>query len=174
MLVRGAFAGHDRHGGRSGRRLHDAGITLRTDLADVRVDGDPVRLRQIVTDQLANAVKFVPAHGTVIVRLRREDDWAVLVVEDTGPGSPADDLPHIFDRFFRSRSARADGSGIGLAVAAELTIALGGTLTAESEAGRGATFTTRLPALSDWPRAAPKCWRGPLDLQAEGPGTVSE
>lgn len=71
------------------------------------------------------------------------------MVEDTGPGIPADDLPHIFDRFFRSRSARADGSGIGLAVAAELTIAHGGTLTAESEAGRGATFTTRLPALPD-------------------------
>ena len=127
----------------------DAGITLRTDLADVRVDGDPVRLRQIATDQLANAVKFVPAHGTVIVRLRREDDWAVLVVEDTGPGIPADELPHIFDRFFRSRSARADGSGIGLAVAAELTAAHGGTLTAASEEGRGATFTTRLPALPD-------------------------
>jgi two-component system, OmpR family, sensor histidine kinase BaeS len=127
----------------------EARITVRSDLAVVRVHGDPVRLRQILTNQLTNAVKFMPPGGAVDVRLRRQEDWAVLTVSDTGPGIPADDLPHVFDRFFRSRSARADGSGIGLAVAAELTHAHGGTLTAESEPGHGATFTTRLPALPD-------------------------
>ena len=127
----------------------DAGIAVRTDLDDVRVDGDPVRLRQIVTNQLTNTLKFVPAGGTVTVRLRREDSWAELRVADTGPGIPADELPRVFDRFYRGRSARADGSGIGLAVAAELTAAHGGTLTAESEAGHGTTFTTRIPALGD-------------------------
>ncbi|MHB9858147.1 sensor histidine kinase [Streptomyces sp. YIM S03343] len=127
----------------------DARITVRTELVEVRVDGDPVRLRQIVTNQLTNAVKFVPEGGSVAVGLRREDDWAVLTVADTGPGIPGDELPHIFDRFFRSRTARADGSGIGLAVAAELTTAHGGTLTAASEPGHGTTFTTRLPALAD-------------------------
>ena len=125
-----------------------AGITLRTELDEVRVDGDPVRLRQIVTNQLTNAVKFVPPGGTVTVRLSREEGWAVLRVADTGPGIPADELPRVFDRFFRSRSARADGSGIGLAVAAELAAAHGGTLTAESEIGDGTTFTTRIPALT--------------------------
>ncbi|MFB8128713.1 sensor histidine kinase [Streptomyces mirabilis] len=123
----------------------EAGIALRTDLTDVRVEGDPVRLRQIVTNQLTNALKFVPAGGSVTVTLREDGEWAELRVTDTGPGIPAEDLPHIFDRFFRSRAARADGSGIGLAVATELVAAHGGTLTADSAPGQGATFTTRLP-----------------------------
>ncbi|MFF3875178.1 sensor histidine kinase [Streptomyces sp. NPDC001978] len=123
----------------------EAGIALRTDLTDIRVEADPVRLRQIVTNQLTNALKFVPAGGSVTVTLREDDEWAELRVADTGAGIPAEDLPHIFDRFFRSRAARADGSGIGLAVAAELVAAHGGTLTADSAPGQGATFTTRLP-----------------------------
>ncbi|MFD3928322.1 sensor histidine kinase [Streptomyces sp. NPDC058614] len=122
-----------------------ADIALRTDLTDVRVEADPVRLRQIVTNQLTNALKFVPAGGTVTITLRKNGEWAELRVIDTGPGIPADDLPHVFDRFFRSRDARADGSGIGLAVAAELAAAHGGTLTADSELGCGTTFITRLP-----------------------------
>lgn len=126
-------------------RFTEAGIALRTDLAEVRVDGDAVRLRQIVTNQLTNALKFVPAGGTVTVTLRQEDGWAELRVADTGPGIPAEDLPRVFDRFFRSRAARADGSGIGLAVAAELTAAHGGAITVDSEVGHGTTFTTRLP-----------------------------
>lgn len=125
-----------------------AGIALRADLDDVSVDADPVRLRQIVTNQLTNALKFVPAGGTVTLDLHQENGWSVLRVSDTGPGIPAHELPRVFDRFFRSRSARADGSGIGLAVAAELAAAHGGTLTAESEVGRGSTFTTRIPALT--------------------------
>ncbi|MFD7447060.1 ATP-binding protein [Streptomyces sp. NPDC059909] len=129
-------------------RFTEAGIILRIDLpAEVQVDGDAERLRQIVTNQLTNALKFVPAGGTVIVTLRQDGDWAELRVIDTGPGIPAEELPRIFDRFFRSRAARADGSGIGLAVAAELAAAHGGTITADSTPGHGTTFTTRLPAL---------------------------
>lgn len=129
-------------------RFAGAGITLRIDLpTEVRVDGDAERLRQIVTNQLTNALKFVPAGGTVILTLRQDGDWAELRVIDTGPGIPAEELPRIFDRFFRSRAARADGSGIGLAVAAELATAHGGTITADSTPGHGTTFTTRLPAL---------------------------
>ncbi|MFJ9805539.1 sensor histidine kinase [Streptomyces wuyuanensis] len=129
-------------------RFAGAGITLRIDLpTEVRVDGDAERLRQIVTNQLTNALKFVPAGGTVILTLRQDGDWAGLRVIDTGPGIPAEELPRIFDRFFRSRAARADGSGIGLAVAAELATAHGGTITADSTPGHGTTFTTRLPAL---------------------------
>ncbi|UGY95034.1 sensor histidine kinase [Streptomyces gobiensis] len=130
-----------------GDSFAEAGIAVRTDLDEVRVDGDAVRLRQIVTNQLTNALKFVPRGGTVTLTLRREGHWAILRVADTGPGIPADDLRHIFDRFFRGSTARANGSGIGLAVAAELTTAHGGTLTADSIPGHGTTFTTRLPAL---------------------------
>ncbi|EGX57719.1 putative sensory transduction histidine kinase [Streptomyces zinciresistens K42] len=128
-------------------RFTEAGLTVHAELAEVGVDGDAVRLRQIVTNQLTNALKFVPAGGTVTVTLREEDGWAELRVADTGPGIPSEDLPRVFERFFRSRTARADGSGIGLAVAAELTAAHGGTLTVDSEIGHGTTFTTRLPSL---------------------------
>ncbi|MFL4901729.1 ATP-binding protein [Streptomyces sp. MMS24-I2-30] len=132
-----------------GDRFAEAGIAVHTDLSEVSVEGDAVRLRQVVTNQLTNALKFVPAGGTVTLTLRRQDHWAELKVADTGLGIPAEELPHIFDRFFRSRTARADGSGIGLAVAAELTAAHGGALTADSTPGHGTTFTTRLPALGD-------------------------
>jgi len=71
--------------------------------------------------------------------------WAVLRVSDTGPGIPADELPHIFDRFFRGRTARPAGTGIGLSVVAELAAAHGGTADAASQPGQGATFTVRLP-----------------------------
>ncbi|MCY0955157.1 sensor histidine kinase [Streptomyces sp. H27-S2] len=131
-------------------RFDAAGIALRTELAEMNAEGDAVRLRQIVTNQLTNALKFVPAGGSVTVTLRRDahdDGWAELLVADTGPGIPAEDLPRIFDRFFRGRAARADGSGIGLAVAAELATAHGGTITADSTPGSGTVFTTRLPAL---------------------------
>jgi len=123
----------------------EAGLAVHTDLDDITVHGDPIRLRQILTNQLTNAIKFVPTGGTVTITLQQDGDWTVLNVTDTGPGIDADDLPHIFDRFFRTRTARADGSGIGLAVAAELTAAHGGTLTARSQLGHGTTFTTRLP-----------------------------
>ena len=70
----------------------------------------------------------------------------MLTVTDTGSGIPADELPHVFDRFWRGRqAAQTSGSGIGLAVAAELTQAHGGTLTAGSEPGRGTVMTLTLP-----------------------------
>ncbi|MGW5440703.1 MULTISPECIES: ATP-binding protein [Nocardia] len=129
-------------------RFSQAGITLNTELAEVFVDGDDDRLRQIITNQLTNALKFVPPDGTVTVTVERLSGWAELRVSDTGPGIPDSDLPHIFDRFFRSRTARADGSGIGLSVAKELATAHGGTITATSAPGRGTTFTTRLPGVA--------------------------
>ncbi|GHE38965.1 ATP-binding protein [Streptomyces lavendulocolor] len=135
-------------------RFTEAGLVLHTDLDDVSVDGDPVRLRQIVTNQLTNALKFVPPGGTVTVTLCEKDGWAEVRVTDTGPGVPPEDLPRVFDRFFRGRDTRADGSGIGLAVAAELAAAHGGTLTADSEPGHGTTFTTRIPAIGRRPAAA--------------------
>ncbi|MFL6056688.1 MAG: ATP-binding protein [Actinoallomurus sp.] len=130
----------------------DEAITVRTDLEEVTVEGDAVRLRQIVTNLLTNARKFAPG-ATITVSLRRNADQALLRVTDTGPGIPADELPHIFDRFFRGRTARAGGSGIGLAVVAELTAAHGGTVTANSTPGHGSTFCVTLPATSTQPGA---------------------
>lgn len=126
-------------------RFDDAEITVHTDLDEVEGDADPVRVTQIVTNQLTNTLKFVAAGGTVTLTLRECDGSAELTITDSGPGIPAEDLPHIFERFFRSRAARADGSGIGLAVVAQLVTAHGGTITAHSTPGLGATFTTHLP-----------------------------
>jgi len=123
----------------------EAGLVLRCDLDEVTVDADAVRLRQIVTNLLTNARKFVPPGGTVTLTLRQDGQWAALEVADTGPGIPPDDLPHVFNRFFRSPSARAGGSGIGLAVVAELVAAHGGHVHVDSEPNRGATFRVRLP-----------------------------
>ncbi len=70
----------------------------------------------------------------------------MIAVSDTGPGISADELPHIFDRFFRGRTARPTGTGIGLTVVAELARAHGGTAEATSQPGQGSTLTIRLPS----------------------------
>ena len=94
----------------------------------------------MITNLLTNALKFTPAGGHVTISTGPSGANAILQVTDTGPGIPADDLPRIFDRFWRGqRAAQVSGSGIGLAVAAELAQAHGGPLTARSERGvRGA------------------------------------
>lgn len=122
-----------------------AEVRLEQGFEDAVVDGDPLRIRQVVTNLLSNALKFTPSGGTVRVELRRKGAEAVVRVRDRGPGIPPDELPHVFDRFFRGRGARARGSGIGLTVARELVLAHGGEIVVESEPGRGTTFTVRLP-----------------------------
>jgi signal transduction histidine kinase len=129
------------------RRFEAAGVTLDQDLAPVPVQADERWLHQVITNLLTNALKFTPAGGEVTIRTSRRGGGAVLRVSDTGVGIPAEDLPHVFDRFWRGQSAASiSGSGIGLAVAAELAQAHGGALTARSEPGQGAEFTLTLPA----------------------------
>jgi signal transduction histidine kinase len=128
-------------------QFDDSQLTVEIRTAPLAVIGDDARLRQVLTNLLTNAVKFTPAGGRVLVEVRREGDEAVVTVADTGPGIPADELPHIFDRFWRGRAAAGRaGSGIGLAVVAALVEAHGGTVAAESAPGGGARFTVRLPA----------------------------
>jgi len=129
------------------RRFEAAGVTLGQELAPVPVRADERWLHQVITNLLTNALKFTPAGGHVSISTSRRDGDAVLRVSDTGVGIPAEDLPHVFDRFWRGQSAATiSGSGIGLAVAAELAQAHGGALTARSEPGLGAEFTLTLPA----------------------------
>jgi two-component system sensor histidine kinase BaeS len=110
------------------------------------VSGDERRLGQVVRNLLSNALAFTGAGGRVDVEVAAHDGSVRLAVSDTGIGIPADELPHVFERFWRGRGARAtSGSGIGLAVVDELVRAHGGTVTAESPAGRGARFTVELP-----------------------------
>jgi len=124
-----------------------AGILLERRLTAVGIDADPRWLHQVVTNLLANALKFTPAGGRVTIAAgpsgARE---AVLTVTDTGTGIPADELPRIFDRFWRGRqAAQVSGSGIGLAVAAELARAHDGQLAARSQPGQGTVLSLTLP-----------------------------
>jgi signal transduction histidine kinase len=125
----------------------DAEITLEAHLAEARVEGDPERLRQVVVNLLSNALRHTPPGGRIELRTTADGGWATLEVLDSGPGVADEDLPHVFERFYRGRGSEAGaGSGIGLAVAAELVQAHGGAISAGNRPAGGAAFTVRLPA----------------------------
>lgn len=125
-----------------------AELHLVVDAADpVPLDGDEGRLAQVLTNLLTNAAKFTPPGGTVTVGTTRRGAEAVLSVADTGPGISEDELPHVFERFWRGRAAGSRaGTGVGLAVVAALVDAHRGTVTATGAPGGGARFVVRLPA----------------------------
>ncbi|MGH3246168.1 MAG: ATP-binding protein [Trebonia sp.] len=128
------------------RRFEAAEVTLDRRLAPAPVLADARWMHQVVTNLLSNALKFTPAGGTVTIRTGPDGQHAVLEVADTGVGIPADELPRIFDRFWRGQAAaRTSGSGIGLAIASELAWAHGGALTAASQPGEGTRLTLTLP-----------------------------
>jgi two-component system sensor histidine kinase BaeS len=131
-------------------RAAAAGVTLTVDATgDCALEADPVRLRQVVGNLVTNAIRHTPAGGRVTIRVSSTVDEVTLAVADTGTGIAAEDLPHVFDRFWRaekSRSRQTGGSGLGLAIVRHLVQAHGGTVVAESEVDAGSTFTVRLPA----------------------------
>lgn len=136
------------------RRLDIEGSTLKLEVGHIepiRMHADEESLRRILLILLDNAIKYTPLRGAggtsrVIVSLERVDDKAVLRVRDTGIGIDADDLPHIFERFYRADRARSrQGTGLGLSIAQTLTEQLGGRITAESIPGKGSTFSIWLP-----------------------------
>jgi two-component system sensor histidine kinase CiaH len=109
------------------------------------VVGDPARLRQLVVILADNAVRHSPPGATATVRVRRDRSQALLVVEDEGPGIRAEDLPHIFDRFWRAPGAPEGGTGLGLAIGEWITRRHGGTIGVESRSPTGSRFIVRLP-----------------------------
>jgi two-component system OmpR family sensor kinase len=112
-----------------------------------RVGREPAAL--VVQNLLENAVKFSPPDSPVTIRLAAEGEEVLLSVSDSGPGISPDELPRVFERFYRGRRARAEavpGVGLGLALSRAVVEAHGGRLTVESPPGGGATFTVRLPA----------------------------
>jgi two-component system phosphate regulon sensor histidine kinase PhoR len=116
----------------------------------VVLEADKSRVRQILVNLVANAVKFTPAGGSVRVELKQEVGQVRFSVIDTGIGIPAQDLPHIFDRFFRvtrGRSRLQGGSGLGLTIAKQVIDAHRGTIDVQSTEGQGTTFTFCLPSL---------------------------
>lgn len=113
---------------------------------------DPDRLMQVLTNLLMNAIQYTPAGGQVLISTERREAegraWAVAIIADTGMGIPEDELPHIFERFFRGdqpRQMQVSGTGLGLAIAKEIVEMQGGRVTVESKPDAGATFTVWLP-----------------------------
>ncbi len=132
----------------------ERGIVLETDLSAVPCRADRVRLSQVITNLLTNAIRYNREGGSVRVTVKvepgegREEGFAILSVADTGIGIAPDELPHIFDRFYQVDKvrSRADGSsGLGLSISQTIVTAHGGTLTARSEPGAGTTMEVRLP-----------------------------
>jgi len=126
------------------------GVRLEAELASgVELTGDPDKLQQLLVILLDNSLKHTPAGGAIRVALTRRGQQAVMVVEDTGEGIAGEDLPHIFERFYRgdrSRSRGDGGTGLGLSIARWIAEKHGGAITAASQPGRGTTMTVRLPA----------------------------
>jgi two-component system sensor histidine kinase BaeS len=137
---------------RLGRQFEEKGVSLETDLAEELppVRADESRIGQVLLNLVGNALQYTPAGGRVCIRARREGDAVRLSVEDNGIGIAAEDLPHVFERFYRtdkSRSRAGGGTGIGLTIARHLIEAHGGAIQAESAgAGRGSTLVFTLPA----------------------------
>jgi PAS domain S-box-containing protein len=122
-------------------------IQVETDLPLLVGIWDAFRLERVLTNLLSNAVKYSPNGGPIVVRIAQEEGWAVLSVQDAGVGIPAGDLPRLFEPYHRARNVvgRVDGAGIGLAGSRQIVAQHGGTITVESQEGRGSTFTVRLP-----------------------------
>jgi signal transduction histidine kinase len=133
-----------------GRSVTD--VELQTEVPEaLLVDADEERIHQVVFNLVDNAVRFTPPGGTVTIAAQPKDDRVVVTVADTGVGIAPEHLPRLFERFYRADAARSrddgGGTGIGLAIARSIVEGHGGRITAESEPGRGATFTFDLAAV---------------------------
>lgn len=131
-----------------------ADLTLSVgELNEVWVQGDERRLRQMMAELLENATRYTPAGGRIGLEIKQTAGEARIVVANSGPGIAPEDLPHVFERFYRgqtaelrARSRGAGGSGLGLAIVKSVAEMHGGGVVAESQTGQGASFTVRLPA----------------------------
>ena len=135
---------------RLGRQFEEKGVSLETDIAPdlPPVQVDEGRIGQVLLNLVGNALQYTPAGGQVRIHARRQDGAVLVTVEDTGIGLAPEQLPHVFERFYRvdrSRSRAGGGSGIGLTIAKHLVEAHGGQIWAASEGiGRGSAFSFTL------------------------------
>ena len=124
----------------------ERGVKIFTELSPLEITGDAERLAQVATNLLTNAIQYNKPEGEVRVTLASQGDLAVLTVSDTGPGIPAEDLPRVFERFYRGDKSRTGGNaGLGLAISKALVEAHGGAIEVSSKENAGTTFTVRLP-----------------------------
>ena len=132
-------------------QVEKAGIRLTFTPGDgaTTVLADPNRLSRVIYNLLQNAIRHTPNDGAIILQTARVAEGVEIAVRDTGEGIPPEDLPHVFDRFYRgdkSRSREHGGSGLGLAIARAIVEAHGGDISVMSQQGEGTTFTFVLPA----------------------------
>jgi len=126
----------------------ERGLKIFTELSPLEITGDSERLAQVVTNLLTNAVQYNHDGGEVRVKLESQSGLAILTVSDTGAGISAEDLPRVFERFFRANKSRSGGgAGLGLAISKAIVEAHGGMIEVSSEENVGTIFTVRLPAL---------------------------
>jgi len=126
----------------------DVKLELEAGEAVLVIEGDADRLAQVLRNLLSNALRHTPAGGRVALRVARSGEKIQVQIADTGSGIAPEDLPHVFERFYRgdkSRSRRGGGAGLGLAIARQLVSAHDGELTVVSEPGLGTTFDITLP-----------------------------
>ncbi|HEV2734521.1 MAG TPA: ATP-binding protein, partial [Longimicrobiaceae bacterium] len=125
----------------------ERGVSVRSLVADDAplVLADRERILQVLSNLLGNAVRFTPPGGAITLRADACEREVRFALADTGPGIPADDLPHVFDRFWRGQRSARSGAGLGLAIARGIVEAHGGRIWAESVPGEGSTFYFTLP-----------------------------
>ncbi len=145
------------------------GVAIILDPRPTELSGDPLRLRQLVTILVDNAVGHSPEGATVSVVVRPGEAFASLVVEDGGPGIREDDLDRVFERFWRADDAPSGGTGLGLSIAAWIVERHGGTIRAGNRPGGGARFEARLPAV---PGAVPSPGSTGAMAAADAPSTA--
>jgi signal transduction histidine kinase len=126
-------------------------LSLETDPPLPHISADAGRLNQVLSNLVANALRYTPPGGKITLRAEPGPGGVRIVVRDTGAGIPPQDLPYIFDRFWRGDRSRSHaggaGSGLGLAIARQLVQAHGGRIGVESQPGEGTIFTIELAAV---------------------------
>lgn len=123
-------------------------VSIHSEFKSVTLSGDTQQLRQVAVNLLSNAIQYNEVGGSVTVTVTHENGMAILAVRDTGSGIPADDLPHVFERFYRvdkSRASASDHAGLGLAICKAIVQAHGGSIEVSSRIGEGTVFTARFP-----------------------------
>jgi signal transduction histidine kinase len=126
-------------------------IRLNVDGTESHINADKDRMSQVIINLLSNAIKYTPEHGQVNITVNDTPENGIIIIKDNGIGISKDELPLIFERFYRtdkSRNRKTGGTGIGLTIAKSIVTAHGGTIIAESKLDKGSEFTVFIPKQS--------------------------